>query len=247
MILQALARAFVSLLHPRMLLLMIWPVLVALALWLALAVAFWAQTAAAIQALLERSDLYQWVMGIWPLMMMAAHVGWVLLALLFMPLVLVTAVVIIGVFSMPIMVNHVAGRDYPQLARKRGGTAAGGIWNSVVALLWLVLLAVLTLPLWLIPPLWPLLPLALFSWFNQRVVRYDALAEHASAGEMREIVGRDRWPLLGVGIAVSLAAWVPVLGLFAPVFGGLAFIHYALARLAALRAAPIEGSARRLA
>ncbi len=247
MILQALVRAFISLLHPRMLLLLIWPVLVALALWLALAIAFWAQTAAAIRSVLERSDLYQWVMGIWPLMLMAAHVGWVLLLLLFVPLVLVTAVVIIGVFSMPIMVNHVAGRDYPQLARKRGGTAAGSLWNSVMALLWLVVIAMLTLPLWLIPPLWPLLPLALFSWFNQRVFRYDALAEHASAGEMREIIGRDRAPLFGVGLAVSLVAYVPVLGLLSPVFGGLAFIHYGLARLTALRTAPIEGSARRVA
>jgi len=31
-----------------------------------------------------------------------------------------------------------------------------------------------------------------------------------------------------------------------PVYGGLAFIHYALGRLGELRRGPIEGSARRL-
>ena len=245
MILQSLARAFASLLHPRMLLLMVWPALVALALWLALAIAFWAQAAAAIQSALGRSELYEWIMGVWPMMMIAAHVGWIVLALLFVPVVLITAVAIIGVFAMPMMVNHVAERDYPQVAQKRGGSFAGSVWNTAAALLWLFALAILTLPLWIFPPLWPVLPLLLFAHFNQRVFRYDALAEHASAGEMREILARDRWPLLGMGIAVSIAGYVPVLGLFSPVYGGLAFIHYALARLASLRSEPIEGAARR--
>ena len=245
MILQSLARAFASLLHPRMLLLMVWPALVALALWLALAVAFWAQAAATIQSALGRSELYEWIMGVWPMMMIAAHVGWIVLALLFVPVVLITAVAIIGVFAMPMMVNHVAERDYPQVAQKRGGSFAGSVWNTAAALLWLFALAILTLPLWIFPPLWPVLPLLLFAHFNQRVFRYDALAEHASAGEMREILARDRWPLLGMGIAVSIAGYVPVLGLFSPVYGALAFIHYALARLAALRSEPIEGAARR--
>ena len=38
---KALMKAFVSLLHPRMLLLMLWPVVIALVLWLGLAFAFW--------------------------------------------------------------------------------------------------------------------------------------------------------------------------------------------------------------
>jgi len=36
------------------------------------------------------------------------------------------------------------------------------------------------------------------------------------------------------------------LGLAMPVYGGLVFIHYALARLTESRNAPIEGSARRV-
>ena len=38
---KALLQAFVSLLHPRMLLMMLWPVVIALILWLGLAFAFW--------------------------------------------------------------------------------------------------------------------------------------------------------------------------------------------------------------
>jgi len=61
------------------------------------------------------------------------------------------------------------------------------------------LLFAVSLPLWLIPLLWPVLPIALFGYFNQRVFRYDALAEHATAAEIAEVVRR---------IAASCFCWV---------------------------------------
>jgi hypothetical protein len=104
----------------------------------------------------------------------------------------------------------------------------------------------LTLPLWLVPPLWPVLPVVLFGYFNQRVFRYDALAEHASALEIAEIVRRHRGELFLLGAALALIGHVPLLGLFMPVYGGLAFIHYGLQRLGELRSEPIEGAAARV-
>lgn len=236
---KALLRAFASLLHPRMLLLMLWPVLVALLLWLGLAFAFWSQAAAWLQLHFEQSAMIGWAISVWPLSLVAAHLAWILLALLFIPLVLVTAVLIIGVFAMPAMVGHVAERSYPQLERRQGGTFTGGVWNSVMALLWLTLLVVLSLPLWLFPPLWPVLPVLLFAYLNQRVFRYDALAEHATGWEMETLYRRHRRELFLLGAALALVGLVPLLGFFAPVYGGLAFIHYCLARLAQLRDEPV--------
>ena len=105
---KALLRAFASLLHPRMLLLMLWPVALALALWLGLAFAFWSQAAAWLQLEFERSAAIAWAIAFWPLSLVAAHLAWILLVLLFIPLVLITAVLIIGVFAMPAMVGVVA-------------------------------------------------------------------------------------------------------------------------------------------
>jgi CysZ protein len=238
-IIHALARALASLLHPRMLLLMLWPVAVALALWLGLAFAFWSQAAAWLQLQLDQSATIGWAAGVWPLALFATHLAWVLLALLFIPLVLVTAVLIIGTFAMPAMVGLVAQRGYPRLARRQGGTLAGGLWNSVAALAWLALLALLTLPLWLFPPLWPALPILLFGYLNQRVFRYDALAEHATSWELETLIRRHRGELFLLGVVLALLGLIPVLGFFAPVYGGLAFIHYCLARLAQLRDEPV--------
>jgi hypothetical protein len=117
------------------------------------------------------------------------------------------------------------------------------VWNSVAALLILAVLALLTLPLWLLPLLWPILPILLFAYLNQRVFRYDALAEHASAAEMDAVISRNRGSLFILGILLSLVSHIPILGFFAPVYAGLVFIHYCLDRLVRLRTGPIEGVA----
>lgn len=236
---KALIRAFASLLHPRMLLLMLWPLAIALALWLGLAFAFWSQAAAWLRLQFDQSAVVGWAISVWPLTMIATHLAWILLVLLFLPLVLVTAVLIIGVFAMPAMVKHVAEQSYSQLDRRQGGGFAGSLWNGVAALAWFGLLLVLSLPLWLLPPLWPLLTIALFGYLNQRVFRYDALAEHASGWEMQTLIRRYRGELFLLGIAIALFGMIPILGFFAPVYGGLAFIHYCLARVAQLRDEPV--------
>lgn len=236
---KALLRAFASLLHPRMLLLMLWPPFVALVLWLGLAFAFWPQAEAWLQLQFNQSAVIGWAVGVWPLSLVAANLAWILLVLLFIPLVLATAVLIIGVFAMPVMVGVVAEGTYPGLARMQGGTFAGSLWNGVMALLGLALLVLLSLPLWLLPLFWPVLPIVLFAYLNQRVFRYDALYEHATAWEMEALFRRHRRELFLLGVAVALFGLIPVLGFLAPVYGGLAFIHYCLARLAQLRDEPV--------
>ena len=245
-IVAALLKASGSLLHPKMLWLMVWPVIVALVLWVTLAALYWSEAAKWISVQLHQWPLYESAVSIWPMTLVAAWFGWLLLLLLFVPMVLITAVLIISVVSMPAMVAHVGERDYPGLARKKGGTVAGSIWNAVAALILFALLFAVSLPLWLIPPLWPVLPVALFGYFNQRVFRYDALAEHATAAEIVETIRRGRGELFVLGVALALIGHIPLVGFFMPVYGGLVFIHYGLGRLGELRSEPIEGTARRV-
>ena len=245
-IFAALLKGLASLLHPRMLWLMVWPVLVALAISVTLAAMYWGSALNWVDLQLHQWAVYRWTLSVWPLSLVATWLGWLLLLFLFVPVVLITAVLIISVVSMPAMVAHVGERDYPRLARRKGGTFAGSAWNAVVALALFVLLLAVTLPLWLIPLLWPLLPLVLFGYFNQRVYRYDALAEHGTAAETADLIARNRGELFLLGVALALVGHIPVLGLAMPVYGGLVFIHYCLARLAEARSEPIEGSAVRV-
>jgi len=92
------------------------------------------------------------------------------------------------------------------------------------------------------PPLWPAIPVVIFGWVNQRVLRYDALAEHASAEEMTRIFREQRWTMYLLGVVLALVAYIPFVGLFAPVVFGLAFIHYLLEALQRSRGAPIDAA-----
>lgn len=245
-IVAALLKGFASLLHPRMLWLMVWPVLVALAIWVAVAVLYWAQALNWIDVQLHQWAVYRWTLSVWPLSVLAAWLGWLVLLFLFVPVVLMTAVLIISVVSMPAMVAYVGERDYPRLARRKGGTFAGSAWNALLALALFMLLFAVTLPLWLLPLLWPVLPVVLFGLFNQRVYRYDALAEHGTPAEIAQLIARNRGELFLLGVALAIVGHVPLVGLAMPVYGGLVFIHYCLARLDEARSGPIEGSAVRV-
>jgi len=157
--------------------------------------------------------------------------------LLLVPLVYLTALFILGAFGMQKMVAHVAQRSFPALERRRGGTVAGSVWNGVAALGGMVALFLITLPLWLLPPLWPLIPLAIFAWTNQKLLRYDAVSEHAGSAEMASLFRERRGALLVLGLLFALLAYVPFVGFIAPVLFGLAFIRYLLGALQELRAA----------
>lgn len=235
---SALLLAFANLAHPRILWLMLWPVLLALALWGAAALIFWGQLVVWLADTLKRWVQTATFFVNWDATDVTLFAAKALILVMLVPLVQLTALLILGVFGMPVMVNHVAERRFPELERRHGGSFGGSVWNSVVALGGMVLLAIVSLPFWLFPPLWPLIPVVILAWVNQRVLRYDALAEHADGQEMKRIFAGSRGTLLALGAGLAFVSYVPVLGFFAPVVIALAFIHYLLARLKQLREQP---------
>jgi hypothetical protein len=228
----ALGYGALNLLHPRMLWLMTWPILVALAVWGIAAAFLWTSTALRIAGLIQRGlDLVH--LSFADAALIAGHV---VLFLLFVPLVYLTALFILGVFGLGEMVDHVAATSFPNLERRHGGGVLGSAWNGIAALLGMLVMGIVTLPLWLVPPLWPVMPIAIFAWMNQRLLRYDALADHAGRDEMRLIFRERRGHLYLLGLLLALLAYVPLLGFVAPVLFSLAFIRYLLGALAEHRA-----------
>ena len=238
--------AFRNLLHPRMLWLMVWPVMVAIGLWGVALFFMWAQLVLWLAERIRAGLAYATFWVEWDSSDVALFAAKLLVLIMLVPLVQFTALLILGIFGMPSMVEHVAARRFQGLARRRGGNFAGSVVNSSVAVAGLIGLALLSLPFWFFPPLWPAIPLLIFGWVNQRVLRYDALAEHAGADEMRQVFAANGGRLYALGAVLALLAYVPLVGFVAPVLFGLAFIHFLLGELQALRAAPIEGEAERL-
>jgi uncharacterized protein involved in cysteine biosynthesis len=202
-------------------------------LWLILGVTFWSTFSGWIASVLTTIGIQTWLEGVEP-RWIAYGIQAIAHLILFVPLVFITALVITALFAMPALIRMVANRDYPQLERKNGGGLAGSLLNALVALAIFIAIWLVTLPLWLVGA-GVVIPFLATAYLNQRLFRYDALAEHASNEEMHSIFSAQRPSLWGLGLLTALVQFVPLLNLFAPVLTALAFIHFGLARLAELR------------
>jgi uncharacterized protein involved in cysteine biosynthesis len=92
-----------------------------------------------------------------------------------------------------------------------------------------------TLPLWLTGIGALLLPPLLSAWFTQRMFRYDALGDHASAAEYGRIVQGSSGRLFLMGLLLALLFYVPLVNLVVPVLSALAFTHLCLGELSRIR------------
>lgn len=232
-ILDALARALRDLFSLRVLWVVVWPMLLALLLWLALGISFWGTFSGWIEQGLDAIGIQTWLAELEPAWIANALQA-LLHLMLFVPLVMLTALVITALFGMPALIRVVAERDYPELERENGGGLIGSLWNAVVAIVVFVALWLVTLPLWLIG-VGVIVPFVAAAYLNQRLFRYDAIAEHASADEMAVLFRQERSNWWGLGLLTGLVQFVPLLNLLGPVFAALAFIHFGLARLARQR------------
>jgi uncharacterized protein involved in cysteine biosynthesis len=229
----ALARAVRDLAEPRVLAVLFLPMLVAIALWSVLAYVFWDTWTGAFTALLVDTAAARWLAqhgASW--MVQGAGIFFVIALLL--PAIVITAIVVTELFAMPAIVS-VASRRYPTLEKRKGGTLIGSVANAAIAIGVFAALWLITLPLWFTGIGAIVLPALNSAYLNQKLFRYDALAEHAGRDEYIEILTRNRLRLFGLGLLLAPLYYVPFVNLAAPVFVGLAFTHLCLAELADLR------------
>ena len=234
-IVGALSRAVPILFTARIVGLAVLPLLVATIVWTGIAIAGWHPLTDALAHLFGATDGAAW----WQRL-----VADVIAVLIFAALAAATALTAIAVLAMPVIVRTVAARHFPALAAMRGGTFAGSTGNAVFALAIFLPLWLVSLVLLFVPPIYAVASLALNAWLTQRMLRYDALAEHAARAEIALVIERSRTRLLGLGLALSPLSLIPLVNIFVlPLYGGIAFTELCLAELEALRAVTPEVTA----
>ena len=253
-------RAVMYCLHPRVIALSILPVIIMGVLSLTLGYLYWEDALVAVRGSLESFELVNamvhWLDGI-GLGSLRLVLAPALVLFLSIPVIVIFTLLLVAVFMTPSMVALVASRRFPQLERKKGGSMLASIVWSLGSTLLAIVALVVTVPLWLVPPLILILPPLIWGWLTYRVMSYDALADHASREEREQLFRENRLPLLGIGVlsgylgaapsllwasgamfiamapvVVPLAIWIYTL-VFA--FSSLWFAHYCLAALEQIR------------
>jgi len=236
---RAFGRALLSQLHFRMLLLTILPFLMAVLLWGLVLWLGWPALVATLQGWFGEYAIFQRVgeiLGSFGLDALAVLLVPLAALWLLLPLMILSALLFVGLFTMPSIVRHVASRQYPTLEQRQGGSLIGSLAVTLGAFALFALLWVLTLPLNLVPPLIFFVQPVLWGWLTYQVMAYDALALHASPEERRAIMRAKRWPLLLIGAISGAMGAVPTvlwLGgamalLLLPLLAGVAIWLYVL-------------------
>ena len=253
-------RAAMYCLHPRVIALSVLPLVIMAVISLGLGYFYWEAAIATVRSNLESfallDTMVRWLetLGLSGLRVVLAPV---LLLFLAIPVIVIVSLLFVAIFMTPAMVALVAERRFPSLERKKGGSLMASLFWSLGSTLLAAIALVLSIPLWLVPPLILILPPLIWGWLTYRVMSYDALVDHASSEERRQIFKQHRGSLLAIGIVsgylgaapsiiwasgamfvalapvlVPVAIWIYTL-VFA--FSSLWFAHYTLEALDQLR------------
>ncbi|SDG94244.1 Etoposide-induced protein 2.4 (EI24) [Paraburkholderia steynii] len=213
-LLRSFGRALSSVLHPRMLWLTFMPFAAATIVWGVALWFSWQTLIGATRNWLESWPLTTTLYGLFDWLgfssLHAAVAPFIVIAVA-IPLIVVTVLLLIATLSMPAVIKHLSKRQFAALEMRHGGTFAGSLVHSIWTTLVCLLVLVITLPLWLIPPFFALIPPLLWGWLTYRVMTYDALSLHASSEERRALVRQHRLPLLLIGVASGLLGSLPTL------------------------------------
>jgi CysZ protein len=153
------------------------------------------------------------------------------------PIVAGSAVLLAGLYVTPTVVKYLSAKDFPHLARQGESGMVMSVWVTLKAVVIFLLGWIVTLPLWLIPGMAFVLPLLLTAYLLIAVMRFDALSEHATKAEFKQIKKRDSTPAWLIGISCAFLSFVPPILLIMPVLSALAFTRYYMQSLDELRKA----------
>lgn len=260
LLLDSFWRAVAYCLRPRVIALSFLPLVLMVAIALGLGYFYWEAALDGVRGALEASSIVNNV-WVWLQSVGAGSLKTVLAPLIVIfaitPVIVVLSLLMVAILMTPALTSLVAERRFPQLERKRGGSMLLSLMWSLGSTLLALIAIFISIPLWLVPPLILVLPPLIWGWLTYRVMAFDALAEHASPQERREIFKRHRGWLLGMGVFCGYLGAAPSLiwasgALFAAAFvilvplaiwiytlvfalSSLWFAHYCLAALHALR------------
>ncbi|MFB9244818.1 EI24 domain-containing protein [Massilia antarctica] len=205
-------RALISQANPKMLLLTVIPFVLSVVLWAALLAFGFQPLLDYVQTLFQNHDWFKTssgMLGSFGMGALKTMIVPLIAMLLLLPLMILTSIVFMGVAAMPPITRHVAARHFSTLEEKHGGSFMASIAINVSSAVLFLAVWILTLPLYVFPPLAVLVQVVLWGWLTARVMVYDALEDYASADEMKELRRRHRPQLAFIGAVSGFIGALP--------------------------------------
>jgi hypothetical protein len=253
-------RAVLYCVRPRVIWLSLLPLLTMVVLSMTLGYFYWDAALDQVRAWMATfpyaESISQWLDGV-GMGKLASVLPQLLVVFVVTPLIVVFSMLAVALLMTPRLVNLVAANRFADLEAKAGGGVLAGLVWSLASVLMAGVAMVISLPLWLLPPLIFLVPPLIWGWLTYRVMAYDALATHASQDERRALFKQHGGWLLLMGVVCGYlgsapsvvwamgAGFAPAFVLLLPVaiwvytlvfaFASLWFTHYCLGALKRMR------------
>ncbi len=209
---DALLRSVGYCLLPRVVFLSLLPLAMLMAVCGVLTWAYWEQGVALVREALEMSALLgaalKWLESVGAPSLRTVLAPMILVALV-VPVLVVACLMVVAQFMTPALVQLVAQRRFAQLERRKGSPVWWSVLRSVGLSLLALLVLVVSIPLWLVPPLVVLIPPLVWGWLAMQVMSFDVLADHATPVERAALMRQHRWPLLTMGVVSGLMGAAP--------------------------------------
>ena len=157
-------------------------------------------------------------------------------AIILLPIAGIIGLVSAALFITPMVLRHLNERDYPGLQRLGGNVFLPSLWNATWVMVVFAVGWALSLPLWLVPPLAIIAHIGWWAFAFTKIMRLDALADHATPQERKILLARHNRGFWALGTICALINFlVPPAWFLLPVLSALMFSHFGLEALRRLR------------
>lgn len=156
--------------------------------------------------------------------------------IILLPIAGILGLVAAAIFVMPLVLRHLNERDYPGLQRLGGNVFFPSLWNATWVMVVFAVGWVVSLPLWMVPPLAIVAHVGWWAFAFTKIMRLDALADHATPQERKILQARHNRGFWALGTLCALINFlVPPAWFLLPVLSALMFSHFGLEALRRLR------------
>ena len=208
--------------HPWVIWLSLRPFVIAGFAWFGILWLIWTPILDLMKELITNSFLSPWIEKV------MTTVGWdsvrAIIAPYFsvvfiMPFIIVSILLLVSFTSITAVMRHLEKqKSYEFLKKENGGSFLGSVWVAISSSIIFLVLIIVTLPIWWVPPIFAVVPPILWGWLTTRLMTYDVLAGHATKAERLELEALHRWPLLIIGVVTGLLGAAPTFFWLSSVF-----------------------------